>query len=109
MQLAEQARTLVQEVAQPLGGGSIEAVGEGMVAGRLAPQGGQPVPLEGVDHLTDRLAAEPDMGGDCSHPFLAGTGQEDVGAAEDEGVGRAQGGLQRLALLARQGPDVGSG
>jgi hypothetical protein len=78
-----------------------------MGAGGLPLQGGRPaLPMEGMDHRADRLVAASDRGGERARPFFTGAGQEDLSAAEDEGVGRAQGGLQRLALRVRQGPDV---
>jgi glycosyltransferase involved in cell wall biosynthesis len=46
--IADQARSPVQEIAQPPGGG-VEAALEGIVTGRLPSRDHQPLPMEGVD------------------------------------------------------------
>ena len=73
--------------------------------GREEPgrQGGRPVPREGVDGVADRLLVAAEGAGDGGHVLAAGAGQQDLAAAQGEGRGRAQAGLQGLALGVRQG------
>ena len=71
--------------------------------GRAALQDGQPLRVEGMDHVAHGLPAEADARRDHAHPLALGAGQEDLGTTEDKGIRRAQGGLQGLALRVRRG------
>src|SRR5215213_11141493 len=52
--------------------------------------------MDGVAH---RLGAAPEIFGDPRRTLSAGTGEKDLAAPEDEGIGGAQPCLQGLALL----------
>ena len=73
--------------------------------GRVEPgrQRGRPVGVEGVDGVADRLVGAAERPGDRRDGLAAGAGEHDLAAAQGEGLGRAQAGLQGLALGVRQG------
>jgi hypothetical protein len=78
-----------------------------MVWFRFVPlQDPQPVLVELMDDLSNRLATEADQRPGRAHPLAPGTGQDDLGPTEDKGVRRTQGGLQGPALRVRQCADV---
>ena len=83
------ARALVRESQQPLGRGCVEAITERVRAPWALPQHPQLLAVEGMNHLTYGLPAQADGRGDPAYMLPTGTGQQDLGAAEDKGVRRA--------------------
>src|SRR5207244_8627532 len=67
---------------------------------------GQPARIEAMDHLAHSLVVAADRLGDLNGALAAGGSEQDLGAAEDKGIGRAQAGLQRLALGGRERPHI---
>jgi len=62
-------------------------------------EGAKALLVEGMDGVSDRLGAAPEIFGYPRRTLSAGTGEKDLAATEDEGIGGAQPGLQSLALL----------
>src|SRR5207244_5934170 len=69
-------------------------------------QHGQPARIEAMDPLAHSLVVAADRLGDLNGALAAGGSEQDLGAAEDKGIGRAQAGLQRLALGGRERPHI---
>src|SRR5437867_5754053 len=67
---------------------------------------GQPARIEAMDHLAHSLVVAADRLGDLNGALAAGGSEQDLGAAEDKGIERAQAGLQRLALGGRERPHI---
>ena len=72
---------------------------------RLAPEGAEPFGGEGTEGIADGLGGEADGGGDLRRGLAWGAVQEDLAAAQGEGVGGAQALAQGLPLGVSQGPD----
>jgi hypothetical protein len=74
----------------------------GVGLGRQAPEA---VGVERPDRVADRLGGTPDHPADVGGGHPAGTGQEDLGPADGERVGRLPAGFQGLPLRSREGAD----
>ena len=84
----------------------VEAGVEGVVAVRAFLEGGTPALVERLDGVAHRLGSTAQLVGDLLGTPTPGTGQENLAAAEREGVGRAQARLQGIALGVRHGTHV---
>lgn len=77
----------------------------GMGAGGTALERPQAQGLERLDDVAHALVGAAQGTGDLGHPLAAGTGEQDLAAAQHEGIGRVQAGRQLLALAFCQGTD----
>ena len=66
--------------------------------GRALAQAVQPRGVEGGDDPADRLVITAEVAGDLGRALAPRTGEHDLAAPENERVGRAQAGRERLAL-----------
>ena len=73
--------------------------------GRLGRQTGEAVALERADGVPHGLGGTPDHPPDLGRAHAAGAGQEDLGPADGERIGRLPARLQGLPLLCREGAD----
>jgi hypothetical protein len=59
--------------------------------------------IEGVERFADRLVVAADLAGNGPGALAPSTREQNLAAAEDKGLGRAQAGLHLLALVVGQG------
>jgi hypothetical protein len=101
--LIEGTGTLVQQGPQLFGllarKSGVDSVG---ARGTLA-QSSQAGLVEGLDSIADRFPIATQVVGSLGGQFPSGAGQQNLAAAQDEGMGRAQACLQVLALGVGQG------
>ena len=102
--LAEVARAAVQQGAEPLARPASSISGRtdaGPV--RLLPEAVDPLGGEGADGVADALRGAAEALGDLRGPKAVGAGEQDLAAAEGEGVGGAEAGPQGGPLRHRSG------
>ncbi len=100
--LAGEAGTLMQQQVELLVVAGVEQGLGGLGPGGLLGQASQPLGVEGGNRVAHRASGAAQVGSDAPGPLAGGAGQEDLAAAQAEGVGRTQAGLQLLPLVGSQ-------
>ncbi len=100
--MAEVAGTVMDQRLQPLQPRLVETDMDGVVATGPLLQRVQAALVAGADRVAHGLGGAAQVLGDGRWPFAAGAGQQDLAAAEGEGIGRAHACLQDIALVVRE-------
>ena len=97
--VAKLARGLVQQLGQPRGVLVREGGAQPMGPRRAFLQHRQTLGIEPVDHIAHGLAVAAQLPANGRCAFAAGTGQQNLAAAQDKGIRRAQARLEVSAFV----------
>src|SRR5919202_3658086 len=102
--LAEGARALMQQRPQLLAADRIEhRVRAPMRRGGAGRQDGQPVGIEAMDDIAHSLVVAAEAVGNHAGGLAPGAGEQDLAAAQDKGLRRAEASVERLLFGGREG------
>jgi hypothetical protein len=104
---SERSGALVEQVAQGFVKAGIQDRLGGFGPGGFGGEAAQALRREGVDGVTGRPIRAAEVAGDQTRGLPAGAGQQDLRAAEGEGIGGSQASLQLLPLGPAQGANKG--